>query len=242
MGQWETTLANKIEDLPSIVKSAKKFNDKYSSYLQRYKGGMPRGFFAAIAAIESDGKMIEGDPDLGEYGFFQITAKMPTDYGLKSELRKTAEGNIFLAGLEYNVEAKRLKLKYPNLIVEGTADQWKLARLVFAIGKYGVDTCIKHAKPMVPGRVFEALETWADETGAIAIGSSPAGKIRMRIKLVSKVAWEAGKQVTYQSNGMPVKVPAPSGISYTLPKSIRPFLHEENSSLLLVGMALLLLF
>lgn len=237
MSTYDTTLANKIKDIPNITNTASNFYNKYATYINKYKGGMPAGFLAAIAAYESDGKMIEGDPDLGEYGFFQITSNFPSTLGLSSDLRKTIEGNIFLAGVEYNIEAKRLKLKYPNLIVEGSEDQWKLARLVFAIGKYGTDTCIKNANPQIKGQVFKAVEDWANTTGAIAIGSSPASKIKMRINAISQVVWPVAEKVGHMSKGVPVKPPYKT--KYLIPKDIRDHLKEDSSLLIAAGAALL---
>lgn len=242
MGYWQNTLNNKIAELPNTVKTATAFLSKNSSWLNQYKGGMPIGFFAAIAALESNAKMIEGDPNLGEFGYYQIAAKTPTELGLSSELRKSPEGNIFLAGVEYNIEAKRLALKYPNLIQEGTIDQWKMARLVFAIGRYGTDTCINLANPTVKGDVFGAIERWADATGATSIGSSEADKIWYRIKAVSHVAWAAGRlTVPHQHVGVPVKPPAPRGMSYRLPADVANHLHEDKSTLFLLAGALVIL-
>lgn len=239
--QWQTTLANKIADVPGTTTVAQNFYNKYKTFIERYRGGMPAAFMAAIAAFESGGKMVSGDSNLAEYGFFQISADAPKSFGIDPEYRKTVEGNIFLAGVEYNVEAKRLALKYPGLVIDGTADQWKLARLVFAIGRFGTDTCIKAAKPSVPGNIFGALEAWADATGAIAIGSSPAGKIWMRIKAISLVQWEVAKRVGSTYAGSPSKPPAPGGMAYYIPTDVRPHLTESNPmTAILIGSALLL--
>lgn len=224
MSKWTVALANKKAAASSTLASAKKFYAKYGPWVDKYHGGLPVGFMCATAALESNGQMVAGDPSYGEFGFFQVAAHTEEIYGVRKDLRKTPEGNIFLAGLEYNVEAKRLQLKYPNLIIDGTKDQWLLARLVFVFGNHGVDVCIQRAAEhgsVTRGAVFNGIVRWADETGAVKIGGSVAEKIWYRIRMLNDVNWPVGTAVTSQHIGVPHLPPAPGGVRFTLPKDVR---------------------
>lgn len=239
MSTWTNALAAKIKAAPSTVASARKFYTKYGRWVDRYHGGVPVGFLCATAALESNGTMVAGDPSYGEFGFFQIATHTEGIYGLPKDFRKTPEGNIFLAGLEYNVEAKRLQLKYPEIVIDGTKDQWLLARLVFAFGNHGADVCIQAAVAhgsVVRGRVFEGIVRWADETGAIKIGGSVAEKIWYRIHMLNDVNWPVGAAVTTQYMGVPHLPPAPAGVRFSIPADVRGKISSGSTPLIVAAL------
>ena len=79
-----------------------------ASYVNGVELAIDGGFFAAIAQWESDGKMSSvGDASLGEIGIYQITESSARNLAGNAEVRRSAEGNIAIAGVEYNVEAQR---------------------------------------------------------------------------------------------------------------------------------------
>lgn len=249
MTQWDTQLAAKAAQVASLAKVAQGFRATYGDALARYRGGMPVGLLAAIAAIESSARMVAGDPSLGEYGFFQIAAQTERDFGVPTGTRTGAEGNIFLAALEYNVEAARLALKYPAYVRPGSKGQWQLARLVFAIGRHGADVCLQSAIAggyVGVGEGFAGVVRWADATGAVAIGGAEAGKIWYRIKLIEIAQRVAELVVPGEGAGAPASPPAPAGVAYTLPKDVAGALPKASATggLILVvaaGLALYLL-
>ena len=191
--------------------------------LLRYHGGMPVGALAAIAELESGGKMdAPGDPDLGEAGYFQITSSFPTSVGVDPAVRLQPEGNVFLAGLEYQIEAVRMS-RLSSAVTLGTLDSWKLARLAFAVGEAGTKKLILAAKPALAGRAFAGVLDWADATGAIALSSGqPAGKVWYRIKM-TELAFRAGALAVPLFFGAPEKVPAPPGIHYRFPADVSSY-------------------
>lgn len=246
MTQWDQVLAQKYIGLPSLVSTAKTFYASYGGLLTKYKGGMPARLLAAIAAIESSGKMVAGDPSLGEFGFFQVATQTEKDFGVPSGLRLRAEGNIFLASLEYNAEAARLALRYPAYVKPGSKGQWHLARLVFAIGRHGADVCIQAAIAggyMGPGQGFEGVVKWADATGGVAIGGSEAGKIWYRVKLI-ELTQRVADALGFEGAGVPLSPPAPPGVAYTVPKDVASALPKAAAAggLLLVAVAAIALY
>lgn len=191
--------------------------------IKRYRGGMPAGALAAIAELESGGRMdAPGDASLGEAGYFQITSSFPTSVGVDPAVRLTPEGNVFLAGLEYQIEAVRAA-RASSVIVLGTLDSWKLARLAFAIGPAGMRKCLAAARPAFAGRAFAGLMAWADATGAITVSSGqPAGKVWYRIKM-TELAFRAGVLAAPAFFGAPEKIPTPAGVSYRFPADVAPY-------------------
>jgi hypothetical protein len=188
--------------------------------LLRYRGGMPAGAMAAIAEIESGGRMdAPGDPDLGEAGYFQITSSFPTSVGVDPSVRLAPEGNVFLAGLEYQIEAVRTS-RMSSAVTLGTLDSWRLARLAFAVGSSGTKRLLAAARPSIAGQAFAGVLAWADATGAMALSSGqPAGKVWYRIKM-TELAFRAGALAAPPFFGGPARVPAPSGIAYHFPADV----------------------
>lgn len=211
--------------------------------LLRYHGGMPAGAMAAIAELESGGRMdAPGDPDLGEAGYFQITSSFPTSVGVDPAVRLNPEGNVFLAGLEYQIEAVRMA-RANSVVVPGTLDSWKLARLAFAVGSAGTRKLLAAARPAIAGQAFAGIVRWADATGAVALSSGqPAGKVWFRIKM-TELAFRAGALVSPYF-GAPEKIPAPTGITYRFPADVASYFQMSIVAplLALVGAGALISF
>jgi len=188
--------------------------------LVRYRGGMPVGALAAIAEIESGGRMdAPGDESLGEAGYFQITSTFPTSVGVDPAVRLTPEGNVFLAGLEYQIEAVRMS-RASSAVMLGTMDSWKLARLAFAVGSAGTRKLLAAARPSIAGQAFAGVVAWADATGAVSLSSGqPAGKVWYRIKM-TELAFRAGALAAPPFFGAPEKIPAPRGVTYRFPADV----------------------
>ena len=226
-----------------LVRTAKAFYAKEETNLRKYAGGMPVGFLAGIAAWESSGSMgSPGDARLGEVGYFQITSSTEKKFCTPSNYRSNPEGNIFLAGLEYNVNAARLQADHPQLIHSGSVDHWLIARLTFAIGYAGTRKLIKLAGKSY-GNVYKDLVDYVNETGGIPLGSQSASKVKARVKSVS-TQWFVGEKVAAPWGGTPSRVPSPSGIRYCVPKSVENILERGGflGSLIKVSTALLGLF
>lgn len=174
---------------------------------------MPVGFMAAIVQHESDGNFNSaGDASLGEIGYFQVAQDTGSKFGVDPNVRRDPEGNVFLAGLEYNVNAARITLNYPQ-IQSGTADQWKFARLIFAIG-YGGTTGLLN-KAISAGAIGNAAPyndfvNWANAGGA-------SGTQLNRINDV-QVQWAIGQSVVGDGPGVPSQIP--EYVAYSLPAGI----------------------
>jgi hypothetical protein len=211
--------ASDVASAASVVRAAAAFYSQFSDAIDTYRGGMPAGMMAAIAIHESGGRMVAGDPNLGEFGFFQITSNFPTTVGIDPSVRTIEDGNIFLAGLEYNVTAAQMKLRYPDMVSNGSADQWMLARAVFALGIGAMVNLINLAKPSSPGAMFSDLVDFVDANPNVSVSGYAAGLVWYRIKSIP-LQWQIGQNVVSQSPGIPVKVPAPYGMTYSLPKGV----------------------
>lgn len=204
---WKARYRTEQGKISSRAASAAKFYAKYGHLVTKYSGGMPIGFLCAIAQWESNGKMSSsGDISLGEVGIYQITDSAPKHFGVDPDVRRHAEGNIFLAGLEYNANANRLAKEYPNLISPGSKDQWMLARLSFAIGYGGTTKLIRLAGRRY-GAVWDDIRRYVERTGGIQLGSQSPAKIWYRVHIIA-LQWEIGSRVADMSYGQPTRVPA----------------------------------
>lgn len=194
------------------------------SLVDRYRGGADRAWLAAIVATESGGRMVEGDAQLGEYGFFQVAEYIEDEFGVPSGTRKSVEGNIFLGALEYNVEAARLANKYPHLIRVGTWDQWIMAKMVFSLGRAGTDAVMANAngwRPLMPGNVYAGVRAWANSTGAMPVGRSAADKVAYRIAFMHDVTYAAAKLAGASSwASAPALPPSMPGTAYRVPRGV----------------------
>jgi len=198
------------------VKRGKQLLLQYKPWIDRYRGGMPGGFAAAIMAIESNGiPTTVGDTVLGEYGLFQVAADIPKVFGFPAEARLSAENNIFFGMMEYQTEVIKWKLAFPHLIDMGSADAWKLARLAFAIGGTARTKLAVLAAPQVPGKVYDAIVNYVDKYGGIALGSQSADKIWYRVKMVQH-HWDIGQAVQPDLPNVPMLVPDPPAGKYQI--------------------------
>ena len=240
MSTWEQKLIDLKGSIPKRIVDTKEIYNKYKPWLNKYKGGTPVGFLAAIIQFESGGKMTSsGDPALGEVGFFQITGSFPPKVGLPAESRYNAETNIFLGCLEYQIMATELFLFNPAITL-GSVDSWKLSRLAFAVGFPGTKKIIQNANATRTGRVFEDVKTYINKVGGIPLGQQSTGKVWFRVHAV-EVQWEIGsKAVPFQTIGRPAKIPpSPAGL-YNLKKEISNLLVEPGGNSLLVTAAVVL--
>lgn len=220
------------------VANGKQLLSKWGSYIDKYHGGIHRGFLASIMNWESWGDFgAAGDASLGEVGFYQVAADVPKRYGLDPAIRTTPEGNVFVACLEYTEEAARILIDYPGLVNNGSRDQWILARLVFAIGRGGTHQVLNAAKPRA-GHAYDDLVKWANDTGAFQVSASqPAEKVWFRILAVGH-NWRIGELISPgASYGPPIKIPALS--PYHFPLDVAPLIGSGSpATMLLMGLGL----
>ena len=204
---------------------------------------MPVGAFAAIMQMESDGKMgAPGDVSLGEVGFFQVTSSFPPKVGLPAASRYDPETNVFLGGLEYQVEAAKAAKQWP-IVQKGSADQWKLARLSFAIGWGGTRDFVSRALAATSassGSPYERVKAYANQTGGIAYGSQSAAKVWFRVHVVD-YNFMVGQKIEPGGYGPPQLTPPPAAYpAYTFPPDLLPFTGKPGPPigiLLLAGAA-----
>ncbi len=213
--------------------------DRYGAWIERYRGGLPAGWMASIMLHESGGNFgAPGDPSLGEIGFYQVTKYFPPEVGLPADSRFDPETNVFLGALNYQVEATRMQAHFPTLVVKGSEDQWRLARLAFAIGAGGARSLVKKALAsgnVHRGHVYDAIRTMVDGGGAIAAGSQSADKVWYRVHVVD-YNFRVGREVSPGFFGPPQVIPPPSKYPrYTYPKDLLPFTGKPTSGLLTVA-------
>jgi len=234
---WAARLEDEKANLASRVKAARSFYDREGARLQRYHGGMPVGFLAAIAQWESGGKMTAGDAGLGEYGYFQVAGDVPPKFGVHADVRRTEEGNIFLACLEYQVEAFKVQFANVDVVANGSEDQWKLARLAFAIGAPGTRRLIQLARDagLVHGPgLYNALRNYVNTHEPPELGSQSPGKVWFRVHAVD-LLWQVGQEVLGGWPGVPVRIPA--FVPYSLPAGINLPAAAGLGALLAVALA-----
>jgi len=233
MADYQAELASQMTDavIASRVARAKSiYASQVGRWIDKYRGGFPAGYAAAAVQWESDGiGTTVGDPTLGEYGYLQVTAEFPTTIGLPSDARYDPETNIFLGLMEYQLESIR-QYTYQPLIILGTEDAWKIARLAFAIGPTGTANLIANAQPTVQGHVFDAVLDYVDNQGLY-------DQIWYRVH-TTQLVWDIGAQVLpFNSYGQPQMVPNPPAGAYTIPASLVPFFAKPIPPLV-IGLAL----
>lgn len=212
-----------------------------------FHGGVPIGLLIAMAQGESGGKMSsKGDSSIGEYGIFQVTGYLGKsgkwegtegEFQVPRDTRKNKVGNIFLGCADFNAEAARLLLKFPGLI-SSNEDLYKLAHLVFAVGRGGAYRLLGLAG-LTPGPdVYGRLLAWAAAKHAAGklpqlSQSQPPAKVWRRLVAVNdrwKVAVASGLPM---SAGPPVLPPVPSSITrFTIPSDIRGHIRQQGGTAL----------
>jgi hypothetical protein len=179
-----------------------------------------------------------GDPTLGEVGLFQITSSFPPSVGVRADVRYDTEGNIFLGCLEYQIEAASMAAWAPRMIGVGSRDSWLLARLAFSIGGPGTRTLIERAtgmNPLYAGSVYSAVKRHVNSGGAIPLGRQSPEKVQKRVNDAA-ILWEIGGKVAPIFVGPPEKIPAPQGVTYTLPAAVARYFTSWTKTILAVGL------
>lgn len=202
------------------AKSAKALLDKFAPWIDRYRGGVPRGWAAAMMLWESGGNFnAAGDPSLGEIGYYQIAEYLPAKFGMPASSRLDPQTNVFLGMMEYQLDAVRWYTTFPSYVRLGTDDSYKLARLSFAIGFGGATSLAKSAiaaGDASSGALYEGIASYVARTGGVAMGSQSADKVWFRV-LSIRYQWEIGRRVAWSPSGVPERVPNPPNYSYTIP-------------------------
>ena len=212
--------------------------DQYGVWIDRYRGGLPDGWMASIMLHESGGNFAApGDPSLGEVGFYQIAAYLPVLFGYDASARTDPETNVALASLEYALEAVYWKLAFPDAVVLGTDDSWKLARLAFAVGRGGSHQLASLAQQargrLTTGDVYHDIVKYVAASGGVPLGSQSAAKVAARVIDIDR-QWAIGQAVSAGISGPPMLIPDPPAGPYTIPAEAEPFFVEPLSGTLLI--------
>lgn len=232
------------------VATAQNVYAQIGQWIDAYHGGLPAGALAAFVAHESGGNFnAPGDPTLGEVGFLQIAAYVPPLFGYDASARMDPESNIAIGSLEYGMEAARFYLAFPDSVVLGTDDSWKLARLAFAVGSSGSHQLAQAAQQalggLTSGDVYHDIVRWVQQSGGIPLGSQTAAKVAQRVNDIDR-QWAIGQAVSAGTSGPPMIIPDPPAGPYTLPPDVAPYFVEPISGTVLIAigaavLALLLL-
>ncbi len=218
------------------VKAARALLAKFGTWIDRYRGGLPAGWMAAIMLWESGGNFdAPGDVSLGEAGYYQIAAYVPPLFGLPASARMDPETNVCIACLEYALEAVKFARNYPEVKL-GTADSWKLARLVFAIGRGGSYALANAARPLRPGDVYGSIRDHVAANGGVQLGSQSPMQIWFRVMTID-LQWRTGQTVASGSPGMPTVPPQPPKGPFTIPAADLPFFAKPiQGTVLILGL------
>lgn len=237
MGDYHEALEAKQRALPSLIRTANDVYARYGTLINRYRGGMPPGLLAAIIVLESSGNPnAVGDSSLGERGLLQVATQTAIDFGVSPSVRLSAEGNIALGSLEYNVEAARLSLRYPQ-IIPGTLDQYLCARGVFVFGRAGMRKLLDNAQPLRAGHAFDSVLSYLDRTGGIALGGSSAEKVWYRAHMIA-LTKQIGQATGSMWASRPVVPPAPVGVVWRIPADVKEALKVSYLPMILFAGAL----
>jgi len=213
---YDARASRLIASIPKRAARTRELIAQWPAFLDRYRGGLPRGVFAAVMQMESNGHLAaKGDPRLGEVGLFQITEEFPRSLGLDPRLRYETEWNFYFAGVEYNQAAARWSRRYRSLIEDGSKDAWLLARLSFAIGDAGARNHVERAldaHPDVARRdgLYAALDRLVRQGSATKAGAQSPALVAYRIGLVCPVNFEIGEIAEPGRYGVPVKLSPPT--------------------------------
>lgn len=220
-----------------VARSARALLEKYGPWIDKYRGGVPRGWAAAIMYWESNGNFAApGDVQLGEVGFYQIAEYLPGKFGMPADSRRDPETNVFLGMMEYQFDAARWKAQFPQYVKLGTDDSYKLARMSFAIGYPGATSLAKKAIAaggVIPGALYEGIANYVARTGGESLGSQSAEKVWFRV-LSIRYQWEIGRKVAWSMSGPPTLVPHPPKYTYAIPMPYR-VLFSSPISMIFVG-------
>jgi len=219
--------------------------DQFRPWIERYRGGLPAGWMASIMLHESGGNFAApGDPTLGEIGYYQIAAYVPSMFGYDPSARADPETNVALASLEYGLEAALWALEVPEVRI-GSADSWKLARLTFAVGRAGSRQLAALARQaqggLTSGDVYGDIARWAAASGGVPLGSQSADTVARRVLDIDR-QWAIGQAVQPGSPGPPTLIPDPPAGPYSIPIAALDYFSQPISgTVLLIGGGLALL-
>lgn len=220
-----------------VAERARALLQKFGPWIDKYRGGVPRGWAAAIMYWESNGNFAApGDVQLGEVGYYQIAEYLPKTFGMPADSRLDPETNVFLGMMEYQYDAARWKATFPQYVRLGTDDSYKLARLSFAIGFPGATSLAKKAIAaggIAPGQLYEGIADYVAKTGGVQLGSQSPDKVWFRV-LSIRYQWEIGRKVAWGVSGVPELVPHPPKYTYAIPMPYR-VLFTSPLSLPFVG-------
>jgi hypothetical protein len=224
---------------PSKVRQAQALLTKYGPWINKYRGGLPAGWMAAIMLHESGGNFAApGDVSLGEVGFYQIASYVPPLFGYPAEARTDPETNVALASLEYGLEAVKWYLRYPTLVRLGTADSWKLSRLTFAVGRggsYQLADAAARLHYLQPGAVYDGIVRYVAANGAPQLGSQSPDKVASRVASIPQ-QWEIGQAVDGSGMGPPTLIPNPPAGPYKIPAAEAPYFVRALPGIVLVAL------
>lgn len=223
--------------------------DKFKPWFEKYYVGLPEGIMAAFVFHESGGKMVAGDPTLGEYGLLQTSAWAPPVFGYDPSVRYDAENGFAISSLLYAYEAALMYLRYSSWVDLGSKDNWMLAKLSTSIGRSGSYTLIDRALVAgygSRGDLFGSVLRSTQAAGGLPLGSQSADKVAARVAAVP-VTFEEGEVAEgiygWASYSPPTKPQAPPAGPYTLPANVADLFVTPISpvvTLLLGGGAVLL--
>lgn len=231
---------------PAKVARSKQILATFRPWIDRYRGGLPAGWVAAIIQHESDGNSnAPGDASLGEIGLMQVAGYVPPLFGWPAAMRATPENNIAVGCLEQQLEAVLFYVRYPDLVQLGSSDSYKLGRLSFSVGRGGAYQLADRAKAAGYARygdLYGGIVRHVAAAGAPALGSQSGAKVAARVANIGAL-WEIGQAVDSCCIGPPTLIPDPPAGKYTIPIAARPFFGRGIPlTLLLLGGAAVVLW
>lgn len=239
MPDYTQLLAERQASIASDARRVAQLRKRFGTWIDKYRGGMPAEWLASIIKFESDGVVDEkGDQRQGEYGLLQIAADVPVKFGLPSSARLDPESNIAIGVLEYSLESALWALRHPGLVRAGTRDAWMLARLSFAVGRYGSYRLADAAGVHTPGDVYGDIARYVAANGGMQLGSQSPEKVRFRtlaIPLQWKVAETAAGGAL--APGMPQLIPAPPTGPYKVPTNVASYFVRPAGAFTIILLA-----
>lgn len=227
-----------MADLTARVNAAAQLLNTYGAVLDEYRGGCPAGFLAEIMRIESGGNFNSpGDPSIGEVGYFQVATKgsdpTPQRFGVDTTVAFTPEGNVFLGCLEYQDEAQRIQLLFPDLIGNGSADQWMFARTIFAVGRYGT---VGHMNRAVAAGAIGSDTPYTDYVNWCSAGNWTLSQAWLQSRVIDVLnQWIVGQTIDPTAPDAPQRIPAFT--PYSFPADTEPFISTfGNQTLITVAL------
>jgi hypothetical protein len=229
----------------SDVARAQSIYSQLGVWIDKYHGGLPSGWVASIILHESGGNFgAPGDPTLGEVGYMQVAAYVPPLFGYDADARSDPESNIAIGCLEYELESVYWYLSFPDSVVLGTDDSWKLARLAFAVGRSGSHQLAQQAQAalggLTTGDVYHDIVKWTASSGGVPLGTQSAAKVAARVVDIDR-QWAIGQAVSAGLSGPPMLIPDPPAGPYTIPDDAAPYFEEQFDGTVLIVLGALVL-